>query len=105
MNKALSVFILFWFCLSVSAGNKIIIAGSDKPYSSQTWFYSGSGNGLQQQKISDNWDEGRRITSAAYTPFGWFIAMSSNSGYTRQTYHYASEWPSDVIGKRPLKRT
>lgn len=70
MNKALSVFILFWFCLSVSAGNKIIIAGSDKPYSSQTWFYSGSGNGLQQQKISDNWDEGRRITSAAYTPFG-----------------------------------
>lgn len=103
MNKTLSVFILFWFCLSVSAGNKIIIAGSDKPYSGQTWFYSGSGNGLQQQKISDNWDEGRRITSAAYTPFGWFIAMSSNSGYTRQTYHYASEWPSDWISENYQK--
>lgn len=99
MNKTLSVFILFGFCLSASASDKIIIAGSDKPYSGQSWFYSGSGNELQQQKISDYWDQGKRITSAAYTPFGWFIAMSKNSGYTRQTYHYANDWPTDWISE------
>ena len=29
--------------------------------------------------------------------------MSSNSGYTRQTYHYASEWPSDWISENYQK--
>ena len=104
MGKTL-FFLLFFLCscFQILAEDIITVMGSDKTYSGQTWFYSGSGNGLQQQKISDNWDEGRRITSAAYTPFGWFIAMSNNSGYTRQTYHYANEWPSDWISENYQK--
>ncbi len=66
-------------------------------YQNQTWFYSGAGQELAQDKIKKYWDEGKRITSISYTDLGWFVVMSKNSGYTMQTYHYDKSWPTDWL--------
>lgn len=74
-----------------------MVCESGLPYKSQTWFYSGAGNELDQSKIKKHWDEGKRITSAAYTENGWFVTMCKGSGYTMQTYHYDRSWPSQWL--------
>lgn len=35
-----------------------IVADGDLPYTTQTWFYSGHGNDLDEAKIKKYWDEG-----------------------------------------------
>lgn len=70
---------------------------SGLPYKEQSWFYSGE---LDQDKIKKYWDEGKRITSVAYTDKGWFVVMAKNSGYTMQTYHYDTSWPSEWLDKK-----
>lgn len=77
----------------------IILTETKQPYTSQTWFYSGVGNDLQGDVIKKNWDEGRRITSVAYTKNGWFVTMAKDTGIGAQTYHYSSDWPGDWIKK------
>lgn len=69
-------------------------------YTAQKWFYSGVGNELQATQIKEYWDQGYRITSAAYTSNGWTVVMSTGSQYTMQTYHYAKEWPTDWLDQR-----
>ena len=78
----------------------IILSESDQPYTSQAWFYSGVGNELQKDEIKKNWDEGRRITSVAYTKNGWFVTMAKATGIGMQTYYYDSDWPDDWIKKK-----
>lgn len=77
-----------------------LLTQSKLGYESQTWFCSGAGNALQQDKIKANWDENRYITSAAYTSQGWFVTMAKNTGFTGQTYHYAADWPGDWIYRK-----
>ena len=78
----------------------IIMTESRLPYTSQTWFYSGRGNELQESNIEKNWDEGRRITSVAYTDNGWFVTMAKNTGMGRQSYSYSADWPIDWIKEK-----
>lgn len=86
--------------VSLSAQNKtILITESHLPYKSQTWFYSGLGNGLQTSKIKSYWDEGKRITSVAYTTNGWFVTMAQNTGITMQTYKCSQNWPKEWINE------
>lgn len=76
----------------------IIITENGRPYTNQTWFYSGKGKALQEDKIKKNWNqEERRITSAAYTKNGWFVTMAKNSGIGKQTYSYSITWPEEWI--------
>lgn len=56
-------------------------------YVDQTWFSSGYGNELQQNKIKKYWDEDKYITSAAYILDGWLVTMA-NCHYTDQSYNY-----------------
>ena len=85
-------------CTLASAQSRTIILNeSGSKYTSQTWFYSGDGKPVQQDKIRDNWDSGKKITSMAYTSKGWFFVMSKNSGITRQRYKISMKWPSDWI--------
>ena len=77
--------------------NLIILTETGTGYQNQSWFSSGRGNELQQDKIKKFWDEGKYITSAAYSSRGWFVTMARNCGYTAQRYHYGKDWPSDWI--------
>lgn len=90
--------VLMWSGLQAQ-NTTILITQSGLPYESQTWFYSGYGNSLQRDKIKKNWDEGRRITSVAYTSNGWFVTMAKNSGYSEQVYYNNYAWPGDWIKK------
>lgn len=79
----------------------IILTESDMPYTNQTWFYSGKGKPLQEDKIKKHWnEEERRITSAAYTKNGWFVTMARNTGIGKQTYSYAINWPEKWINEK-----
>ena len=79
----------------------IIITESGRPYTNQTWFYSGKGKVLQEDKIKKHWNqEERRITSAAYTKNGWFVTMAKNTGIGKQTYKYSTTWPEEWISTK-----
>lgn len=77
-----------------------IVADGDLPYTTQTWFYSGHGNDLDEAKIKKYWDEGYRITSAAYTGRGWFVVMSKGSGIGAQSYWFKNPWPADWLKEK-----
>ena len=99
-NFLLAVVLTFGAYFTQAQNKTIIMTESSLPYTSQTWFYSGSGNGLQESNIKKNWDEGRRITSVAYTDNGWFVTMAKSTGIGMQTYNYCAEWPKDWIKKK-----
>ena len=77
-----------------------IVADGDLPYTTQTWFYSGHGNDLDEAKIKKYWDEGYRITSGAYTGRGWFVVMSKGSGIGAQSYWFKNPWPTDWLKEK-----
>lgn len=84
--------------MSVMAQNETIIIMQDNTgLSSQSWFYSGSGNSLQEGEILKNWNEDRYITAAAYTSKGWFVSMAKGTKWTNQSYKYTSQWPDDWV--------
>lgn len=66
----------------------------------QTWFYSGTGKDIDKATIKKHWDEGKYITSAAYTKNGWFLCMSKDPDYTTQSYTYTSNFPKDWIKEK-----
>ncbi len=97
-QKIVVPLVMFAIGTTAAAQDKLLLlTQSNLGYDSQTWFYSGSGNELQEEMIKTNWDEGRYITSAAHTTNGWFVTMAKNTGLTYQTYHYGREWPGDWI--------
>lgn len=76
----------------------ILITEQALPYTNQTWFYSGKGNNLQEDNITEKWNkQNLRITSAAYTNNGWFVTMAKNTGIGMQTYSYTNQWPREWI--------
>lgn len=77
----------------------ILMEANDK-LKEQTWFYSGSGEELQQSEIKKYWEQDKYITAASYTENGWFVTMSQNDNYTGQSYHYSSSWPTDWIKEK-----
>jgi hypothetical protein len=100
-KRTLISFIVVFLSVSISAQVKtIIITEQGLPYQEQAYFYSGSGNSLDESTIKKYWDSGKRITSAAYTKNGWFIAMSLKSGISAQSYKYSSDWPDKWIDEK-----
>lgn len=99
MRSKLIVLSVFISLMLMAENKTIIIAESDLPYSEQTWFSSGNST-LQEDKIKKHWDEGRRITSIAFTANGWFVTMAKNTSYTTQTYKLSSQWPKDWITQK-----
>lgn len=99
-----TIFAIGFFAISthpIKSQNKtILITESNLPYTSQTLFYSGLGKALQESEIKKHWDEGRRITSAAYTRNGWFVTMAKGTGIGMQTYNTSSDWPTEWIKKK-----
>ena len=89
-------FFLFLSMHLVAERQAIIVTESDLPYSSQTCF-SRSDNSEIRSEIKKNWDEGRKITSVAYTQNSWFVVMSEGSGINSQSFNISAEWPSDWI--------
>lgn len=86
--------------LPMVAQNKSFILMEQNPeYGAQNWFYCGSNNELDRDKIKKLWNEDKYITSVAYTTNGWFVAMSKDKKYTNQTYHYDSTFPSHGLMK------
>lgn len=102
MKKLLFLILLFATVSLAKAQDKtIIITENNRPYTNQTWFYSGKGKALQEEKIKKNWNqEERRITSAAYTKNGWFVTMAKNTGIGKQTYKYSITWPEEWIKEK-----
>lgn len=45
----------------------LVVAQQDTGMYNQTWFYGGSGNSLQEEKIKEYWNEDFYINSVAYT--------------------------------------
>lgn len=100
MNKKLiiSIAIIIVSNICVSAQNKtILITESALPYTGQSWFYCGAGNALDGSKIKSKWDEGKRITSVAYTYNGWFVTMANDTGISEQEYKLSETWPKEWI--------
>ena len=98
MRKTVLLLLFVIAFLGVKAQDKtILITETGLPYTSQSWFYSGSGNELQEIEINKHWDEGRRITSVAYIKEGWFVTMAMNTGIGMQTYSYTADWPDKWI--------
>ena len=83
------------------AQNKTIIIMQDNTgLSSQSWFYSGSGNSLQTEDIKKYWNEDKYITAAAYTSNGWFISMAKGTKWTNQSYKNTSQWPDSWVHEK-----
>lgn len=99
-NLVLAIVLTIGSFLVQAQDKTIIMTESGLPYTSQAWFYSGSGNGLQESEIKKHWDEGRRITSVAYTDKGWFVTMAKSTGIGMQFYNYCAEWPNDWIKEK-----
>ena len=98
--KCKFLLIAFFLCTILKAQDKtIIITESDLSYTNQTWLYSGN-KGLQEDKIKQNWDTGKRITSAAYTSNGWFVTMANDSYIGAQTYRLSASIPKDWIKEK-----
>lgn len=97
----LSLMLCITFPQYLSSDSKdIVVMEGDTPYSQQVWFSSGSGVGLQENYIKEYWDQGYRISSLAYGSSGWTVVMSSDSGYTLQTYYYTENWPADWVDEK-----
>lgn len=85
----------------LSANNEtLMLCEGGIPCTAQSWFYSGSNNALQEDKIKQGWDDGYRIMSAAYTYNGWFVTMGKGTGYTMQTYNYTTQEPAEWIQQK-----
>lgn len=80
-----------------SAQQTIILTENNSPYTEQSWIYSGLGNAFPEKDVKEKWDEGKRITSIAYTNKGWFLVMAKNTGIGMQTKRTDSNWPSSWI--------
>ncbi len=102
MKRLMLLTLLSAMTLLANAQDKtIILTEKGMPYTNQTWFYSGKGKALQEEKIKKNWNqEERRITSAAYTNNGWFVTMAKNTGISKQTYSYSITWPKEWIKEK-----
>lgn len=99
MKTKFTVIAMLFSVMLLAENKTIIIAESDLPYSEQTWFCSGNST-LQEDKIRENWDNGKRITSIAYTEKGWFVTMAKNTSLSGQTYKLSSTWPKDWIKEK-----
>lgn len=58
---------LFLYCNNVMSQSLLVVAQQDTGMYNQTWFYGGSGNSLQEEKIKEYWNEDFYINSVAYT--------------------------------------
>ena len=101
-NRFFTLFISFvLMSMPVMAQNKTIIIMQDNTgLSSQSWFYSGSGNSLQTEEIKKNWNENKYITAAAYTSNGWFVSMAKGTKWTNQSYQNTSQWPDSWVHEK-----
>lgn len=98
-----NILIFIWFLLPSNisdAQNLIILAQQETKMYNQTWFYSGSGNSLQETKIKEYWNEDFYINSIAYTSKGWFVTMAKGLKWTNQSYSYKSSWPDEWIHEK-----
>ena len=96
------VFLCFLCHLSIysKAQSLIVVAQQETGLYNQTWFYGGSGNSLQEDKIKEYWKEDFYINSVAYTSKGWFVTMAKGAKWTNQSYKYLSSWPDDWIHEK-----
>ena len=98
LRKSLLI-LLICMAFGIKAENKtLIITESGLPYTSQTWITTGS-DPFPGELINKNWDEGRRITSVAYTRDGWFVIMDKDTGIGMQTYNTDASWPRNWISE------
>lgn len=98
LRKSLLI-LLICIVFGIKAEDKtLIITETVLPYTSQTWITTGS-DPFPGELINKNWDEGRRITSVAYTKNGWFVTMAKNTGIGMQTYSTDVSWPGEWISK------
>lgn len=101
MKRKILIFICFLLSSNISdAQNLIILAQQETKMYNQTWFYSGSGNSLQETKIKEYWNEDFYINSIAYTSKGWFVTMAKGLKWTNQSYSYKSSWPDEWIHEK-----
>lgn len=101
MMRNILIFICFLLSSNISdAQNLIILAQQETKMYNQTWFYSGSGNSLQETKIKEYWNEDFYINSIAYTSKGWFVTMAKGLKWTNQSYSYKSSWPDEWIHEK-----
>lgn len=101
MMRKILIFICFLLSSNISdAQNLIILAQQETKMYNQTWFYSGSGNSLQETKIKEYWNEDFYINSIAYTSKGWFVTMAKGLKWTNQSYSYKSSWPDEWIHEK-----
>lgn len=85
---------------TVFAGKQtIFLTETQLPYESQACFSRSDLNDLKEE-IQKNWDVHRKITSVAYTNYGWYVVMSDNSGLNAQTYKVSSSWPKEWVSEK-----
>lgn len=101
MVKQLKLLIII--CLGILSNTRtdaqttIVITTSDSGYSNQSWQYCGSGKALDSETVKKFWNEGKYITSAAWTSHGWFYAMNKGVKWTDQAYKITATWPDDFV--------
>ncbi len=84
---------------TVAQVKTLLVSESGLPYSHQTWFAYGSGD-IEQGDITGAWEQGKRITTAAYTDEGWFVIMAEGTPYTMQTYLLSEQWPEQWVSQK-----
>lgn len=88
-----------WANYAYADSKTIMITEGSLPYTNQTWFYNSNDNEVKKA-IGDNWDLGKRITSAAYTDKGLLVTMAHNTSISMQYYIFLDSWPSDWIAEK-----
>ena len=90
-----------FIAVAAFAQNKaLLISESGLPYTDQCWFAYGLGNELDATDITNGWNEGRRVVTAAYTSEGWLVVMAKNTGYGRQSFIVSEVWPEQWIADK-----
>lgn len=97
MRQYYCTFIAILLSVSVYSQSNIIVMETETSIGMQTYFTSGSSNGLQTDKIKEYWDQDYYITSAAHGTQGWFVTMSKGVKWTNQSYSYKDRWPDDWV--------
>ena len=98
MKTKLTIAALLLSVVLFAENMTIMVMDTNMPYDSQYMFYSG-GHEVQKDEIMKHWEAGRRITSVAYTDYGWLFVTSTNSGISMQTYTVSPTWPDKWIGQ------
>ncbi len=90
--------VLILVAVHATANADVYILTEGTGYTANECFHTGRNKPIPSEKIQQGWNNGKHIIAAAYTDIsGWVISMAANTGFRRQKYTSAPQWPQQWI--------